>query len=231
MKKKTSYLGHRKRLRKRFNEAGLIGLSDYEQLELLLTYAVPRRDLKPIGKKLIKRLKSISGVLDAEMDELEKVDGVGSASSTLIRLVKEFCTKYLEEKMMGQNALATPESVVKFSRLKIGSLRNEALMLVLVNIKNEVIDFEITGEGSIDNVAIYPRKVVESALKKHASGIILVHNHPSGHSTPSESDIEITNDIINATKTLDIRVLDHIIVSKNGYYSFLKSGLIKGFSD
>lgn len=229
MKKLPSHFGHRQRLRKRFNEAGIKSLSDYEQLELLLTYAVPRKDMKPVCKRLINEFNKISGVLDAEIQELTEIEGVGEASSTLIKLVRELSTVYLEEKTTGVEALLDPKSVVDFARLKIGAAKNETFLVILVNTKNEVIDHEVLDKGTVDNVAIYPRKVVELAIRKHATGVILVHNHPSGHTEPSDVDKEVTKEIVLAARSLDIRVLDHIIVSKKNYFSFLKNGLLDDF--
>jgi DNA repair protein RadC len=228
MTEKPHYLQHRKRLRERFQKSGSEGMHDYELLELLLTYAVPRRDVKPVAKKLVDRFGGISGVLDAGQKDLEQVFGVGSISATLIRLVKELCTSYLSERMKKRDALSSPKLVADFARLKLSGLPHEAFMVVYLNVKNEILDHKVLIEGTVDSVAIYPRKIIEAALSNHATGLILVHNHPSGHPEPSEEDKKITRDIIEAARTLDIRVLDHIVVGKDGYFSFLENRLLTG---
>lgn len=201
-------------------------MHDYELLELLLTFSIPRRDVKPVAKKLISRFGGLSGVLDADQKKLEELNGVGDMSATLIRLVKELYSTYLAENMKKGDALSSPDAVLKFVRVRLSGMSNEAFMVVFMNVKNEVIDYTILHEGTVDNVAVYPRRIVESALSRHAAGIILVHNHPSGNPMPSKEDKALTRDIADAAITLDIRVLDHIIVGKDGYFSFMENDLL-----
>ena len=222
------YINHRKRLRERFRKTGADGMHDYELLELLLTFSIPRRDVKPVAKKLISEFGGLSGVLDADQKKLEELSGVGSMSAALIRLVKELYNTYLAENMKRGDVLSSPETVLKFVRVRLSGMTNEAFMVIYMNVKNEVIDYSILHEGTIDNVAVYPRRIIESALSRHASGVILVHNHPSGNPMPSREDKALTRDIADAAITLDIRVLDHIIVGKDGYFSFLENDLISG---
>ena len=220
------YINHRKRLRERFEKTGAEGMHDYELLELLLTFSIPRRDVKPVAKKLISSFGSLPGVLDADQKELEKLSGVGSMSASLIHLIKELYTTYLAENMKKQDALSSPQAVINFSRVKLSGLSNEAFMVIYLNVKNEVIDYALLQEGTLDNVAVYPRRIIETALSHHASGVILVHNHPSGNPMPSKEDKLLTKDIVDAALALDIRVLDHLIVGKQGYFSFMENGLL-----
>jgi len=220
------YINHRKRLRERFEKTGAEGMHDYELLELLLTFSIPRRDVKPVAKKLISTFGSLPGVLDADQKELEKLSGVGSMSASLIHLIKELYTTYLAENMKKQDALSSPQAVINFSRVKLSGLSNEAFMVIYLNVKNEVIDYALLQEGTLDNVAVYPRRIIETALSHHASGVILVHNHPSGNPMPSKEDKLLTKDIVDAALALDIRVLDHLIVGKQGYFSFMENGLL-----
>ncbi len=201
-------------------------MHDYELLELLLTFSIPRRDVKPVAKKLISTFGSLPGVLDADQKELEKLSGVGSMSASLIRLVKELYTTYLAVNLHKQDALSSPEAVINFSRVKLSGLSNEAFMVIYLNVKNEVIDYALLQEGTLDNVAVYPRRIIETALSHHASGVILVHNHPSGNPMPSKEDKLLTKDIVDASLALDIRVLDHLIVGSNGYFSFMENNLL-----
>jgi len=223
---KPHYVGHRERLRERFRRAGSKGLHDYELLELLLTYAIPRRDVKLLAKDLIKRFGSLSGVLDAGQKELEETTGLTATSVTLMSLVKELGGEYLTEKMQHKDLLSSPEVVVDFARMKLSGLPNEALMVIYLNVKNEVIDYETLHEGTLDRVAIYPRRVIEAALSHHAAGLFLVHNHPSGHLEPSGDDQRLTRALVEATRLVDIQVLDHIIVGRDGYFSFREENLL-----
>jgi len=221
-KTKPHYLGHRERLRKRFRQAGAEGMHDYELLELLLTYAIPRKEVKPIAKNLIERFGSFSGVFDARLKELEGVHEVGPASAILIQLVKEIFCLYIAEGMKGKDLLTSPEAAVDFARVKLAGLPHEAFMVIYLNVKNEVIDYETVHEGTVDRAVIYPRRIIESALAHHAVGLLLVHNHPSGHTEASSADKNITRAIAEAARTVDIKILDHIIVGKDGYLSFVE---------
>jgi DNA repair protein RadC len=220
---KPDYLGHRQRLRERFRKAGAEGFHDYELLELLLTYAIPRRDVKPIAKMLIKRFGSLSGVLDAAPREIEEVAEVKPISSTLICLVKETCGAYLAEKMREKEALSSPQAVLDFARAKLAGRPHESFMVIFLNTKNQVLHHRIVHEGTVNRAVIYPRRVIEEALAHHASGLILVHNHPSGQSDPSSEDRQLTRALIEATRALDIRILDHIIVGKDDHFSFAEA--------
>ena len=226
MTNKPGYLGHRERLRERFSKVGTEGLHDYEILELLLTYTISQKDVKPIAKDLIKRFGGLSGVLDASSKELEAVSGLGPISATLIRLVKELCGVYLAEGMKNRDLLSSPQVVVDFGRAKLAGLPHESFMVVYLNTKNEIIDHQIIHEGTVDRAVIYPRRIIEAALNHHAASLILIHNHPSGHPEPSEEDEKLTRSIIEAARTVDIRVVDHIVVGKDGYFSFVEGHLL-----
>ena len=228
MADKPHYIAHRKRLRERFQNAGADGLHDYELLELLLTYAIPRRDVKPIAKALIQRFGSLSGVLDASRSALEAVPGMGSISAMLIPLVKGLFEAYMAEKMAHRDLLTSPQAAVDFARVKLAGRPHEAFMALYLNAKNEVIEHEIVHEGTVDRAVIYPRRIIESALAHHAAGLILVHNHPSGHPDPSEEDKRLTRAVAEAARTMDIRVVDHVIVGRDGYVSFVEHDLLPG---
>ena len=227
MEREAHYLGHRERLRKRLLKAGAEGLHDYEILELLLTYALPRKDVKLIAKELITQFGSFSAVLDAGVEELQKVPGLGPTSACLLPLVKEASNAYLAEKMEQKDLLSSPRAAIDFAQAKLAGRTNEAFMVIYLNTRNEATDYEILHEGTLDSSIVYPRRIVEGALNHHASGLLLVHNHPSGHPDPSLEDKEITQAILKAAQTVDIRVLDHIIVGKGGYFSFVENHLLE----
>jgi len=226
MEFKPDYVDHRKRLRQRFLKAGAEAFHEYESLELLLMYAIPRLDVKPVAKALMKRFGSLNGVLDATQDELEAIRGVGPQSAILIRLVKELFAAYLGERMAGKDVLSSPGAVVDFARVKLAGLPHEAFMVIYLNVKNRVIDYEVLQQGTVDKAIIYPREIIKAALTHKAAGVILSHNHPSGDPEPSKEDKHLTRSVIEAARTVDLRVIDHLIVGKNGYFSFQESRIL-----
>jgi DNA repair protein RadC len=151
---------------------------------------------------------------------------MGPVSATLIRAVKETLGAYMAERIRKRDALSSPAAVVEFARVKLGGLPHEAFMVVYLNIKNEVIEHEILHEGTLDRAIVYPRKVVESALIHHAASLILIHNHPSGHPEPSQDDKRLTLSIVEAARTLEIRIVDHIIVGRESHFSFIENNLL-----
>lgn len=218
--------GHRSRLRERFRKTYAQGLNDYEILELLLTYAIPRSDVKPIAKRLLQRFGGLPDVLDASAAELETVPGMGPASAVLLRLVKETGAVYLARQMEKRNLLTSPERVVRFASMKLAGLPHEAFMAIFLNVQNELIDHAIVNEGTVDQVAVYPRRIIEAALSRHAAGLIIVHNHPSGYVEPSDEDKRLTIAIKEAARLLDIHLIDHVIVGAQGHFSFVDRGLL-----
>ena len=218
--------GHRHRLRERFAKTYTQGMHSYEVLELLLTYAIPRRDVKPIAKALLQRFGNLNGVLDASLDELRQMDAMGTQSALLIKLVKEVNALYLAGRMEKTDVLTSPQRVVDFARAKLAGLPHEAFMVLFLSTQNQVIGHEIVNEGTVDQVAVYPRRIIERALAHHAAALILVHNHPSGFTDPSEEDKMLTRTLRSAAATLDVRILDHLVVGKGGYFSFLERGLL-----
>lgn len=218
-KNETSSAGHRGRLREKFISAGLTGFHDYEAVELLLSYAIPRRDVKPLAKKLVAKFGGIRGIIDAGADELLATQGVGPHSAVLIGLVKELATAYLKEGVTRGKAVSSPADVVDFLALSLSGERIEKFMALFLNSKNEVIAIETLHEGTLDQTSVYPRKVLEEAFKHNARSVIFVHNHPSGDATPSSSDLKLTTQLENAAKTVDLLVHDHIVIGKEKHYS------------
>jgi DNA repair protein RadC len=222
----TDNHGHRERLRQRFCQVGIDGLHDYEMLELLLSFVIPQRDLKPLAKALIRKFKTFGGVLSASMDELQVVNGIGERSAILFKLVHDLAGVYLAEKIFDHDVLSSPGAVRDFCRMKMGGRKREAFMVIFLNPKNHVITYQVLQEGTIDHATIYPREIVTAALRHLATGIIMVHNHPSGECTPSQADLKITESIVNAAAAIEVKVLDHLIVSRENYLSFSEKSLI-----
>jgi len=220
------YHGHRQRLRARFLAGGLESFRDYEILELLLTFAIPFSDVKPLAKRLLADFGSFSAVMDASSEELVKVAGLGEYSATLLRLVKACAEYYLKEQAIKRRSIPSLPVLVDYCRTSLGGLKDEQFRVIFLNSQNEIIAEETIQEGTVDQTVVYPRKVLEGALKHKATGLILVHNHPSGKLTPSTADRELTRAIIQAAQPLSIVVHDHLIIAKQGYYSMAEHHLI-----
>jgi len=217
--------GHRARLRKKFLSGGLAALHDYEALEMLLTFVIPRRDVKPIAKALLLQFKELHAVFDASPKELQQVKGIGENTAVLFVFLRELCNGYLESKAFGTDFVHSPNSVIDYARMKVGGEQNEFFMVLYLNTKNHVIDYDCQ-EGTINRAAVYPRNILRRSLDLHAAAIILVHNHPSGLCDPSPADRRLTDSIKKVVETVEIKLLDHIIVSKAGYSSFAELKLL-----
>ncbi len=217
--------GHRRRLRERFLRAGLEGLQDYEALELLLTYAIPRCDVKPVAKQLLERFGTIEKVLDAPPGDLLECAGLGPAAVTLVVLLKQLCSKYLEQKARDVDVLDSTSRVVDFLRMKLGGGRKETCMVLFLNSQNHLIAYE-TYPGTVDRASIYAREVAEKALLCRACGVILAHNHPSGVCEPSPADLQLTRKLKAALELLTIELYDHIIVTPSAFRSLRAYGLV-----
>jgi DNA repair protein RadC len=218
--------GHRERLRHRFLEHGLDNFQDYEALELLLLYVARQKDMKPVAKQLIERFGSFRAVLDAPIEELTTVEGVAEAAITLIQFVKQAAARYLEQRSYLNLTPQDLTELINACRLKMGALPHEQFRLVSLNASFAVVGEDVIAEGSIDQATIYPRKVIEIALKHRATTLIFIHNHPGGDVRPSELDKTITRSLVLAARTVGIMVYDHIIVSQVEYFSFRDQSLL-----
>ncbi|MCK4328714.1 DNA repair protein RadC [candidate division WOR-3 bacterium] len=218
--------GHRKRLRDKFIMSGLLGLHDYEIVELLLTLGTPRKDCKQEAKILIKKFKTLRGVIEGEPDELRRVCGIGPKNIFGIRLIKEVTERYLKDKILKNDVYKNPQDVFDYLYVSMRGIKKEVFKILFLDIKNRLLDIDNLFNGTVDSSAVYPREIVKTALKKNASSVILVHNHPSGDPTPSPEDKTITQDVVNALNPVDIRVLDHIIIGDNKYFSFASEKLL-----
>lgn len=221
-----SGLGHRKRLREKFMESGLLGLHDYEIVELLLTLGTPRKDCKQQAKALMKKFKTLRGVIDADKEELCEIKGVGPKNIFGIRFIREISEKYLEDRIIKQEIYRTPQDVFNYLYVSMRGLKKEVFKTLFLDVKNRLIATEKMFTGTVSSSVVYPREIVKRAIKKDASSVILVHNHPSGDPTPSPEDKRITVDVVDALEAVDIKVLDHIIIGDNKYFSFASEKLL-----
>jgi DNA repair protein RadC len=218
--------GHRRRLNEKFLNSGIETLHEYEALELLLSYVIRRQDVKRRAKALLEKFASIKGVLDAETDDLKQIEGIGDRSALLFRLVKDMAALYLKQKAKEKKQVTCTTELLDFCRTVMGGKKDEEFCVIYLDVQNQIIEFETVQKGVVNQAVVYPRQVLESALKKKASAIILAHNHPSGHVRPSDADIRLTKTIQETAKVLDILVHDHIIIGENRFFSFREEGLM-----
>jgi DNA repair protein RadC len=220
------YHGHRDRLRTRFLETGGEGLPDYELLELVLFRAIPRRDVKPIAKELLKRFGTFAEVLAAPPGRLLEVDGVGNSVVTDLKILEASARRVAKGAVAKRRVLSSWTAVLDYCRTAMAFKDKEQFRLLFLDKRNALIADEVQQSGTIDHTPVCPREVVKRALELSASALILVHNHPSGDPTPSSADIRMTREIIEVAKPLGIAVHDHIIVGRDGHNSMKSMGLI-----
>ena len=223
------YKGHRKRLREKFLKSGLEGFHDYEIVELLLTLGSPRKDCKPQAKEAIKRFKTLRGVLAASPEELQQIDGIGSHSAFGIKLMQEVAREFLKEKIIEKPFYKSAQEIFDYLYHSMRDLKKEVFKVIYLNSQNQIIETVDLFEGTVNSSSISPREVIEGALKHNAVSLIFVHNHPSGNPEPSASDKELTRELVYAGKIMRIKVLDHIIIGENRYFSFAGDGLVEEY--
>jgi DNA repair protein RadC len=220
------YHGHRQRLRDKFNAHGEAPLADYELLELLLFRSIPRRDTKPIAKKLIDHFGSLAEVLGAGKALLCEIDGIGEATATDLKIIAASAQRMLKGQLRGRQVLSSWSDLIDYCRAAMAFETREQFRILFLDKKNALIADEVQQTGTVDHTPVYPREIVKRALELSSSAIILVHNHPSGDPTPSRADISMTKTIIDTAEPLGISVHDHIIVGKDGHASLKGMQLI-----
>jgi len=221
--KKIGPAGHRRRLKERFFNAGRKALADYELIELLLTYAIPRVDTKPTAKALLKKFKTIFNVLQQPYDRLMDIKGIGPEAATYIRLIQACLTRATETVVEHRKTVTKPEDIFAFIRMHLGPSTIECLHALYLDDARHVVHHQEVATGTVDRLPLYPREVLKPALIHNATGVILVHNHPDGKPVPSENDLELTKKIEDISAMFDIKLLDHLIVTKLQAYS-IKTG-------
>jgi DNA repair protein RadC len=213
------YLGHRQRLRDRFLEAGPAALADYELLELVLFRAIPRRDVKPLAKDLLKTFGSFAEVVSAPPARLREIGGLSEATIAELKIVQAAAQRLARGEIKRREVLASWSAVLDYCRGAMAFAEREQFRILFLDKRNQLIADEVQQQGTVDHTPVYPREVVKRALELSATAIILVHNHPSGDPTPSRADVQMTQDVIEAAKPFGIAVHDHIIVGKDGHAS------------
>jgi len=219
--------GHRKRLKERFKGSGLRGFHDYEALELLLTYAIPRRDVKPLAKELIRKFKGFKGVFEARSAELAEVPGVGESAAALMALPRVVARAYLGEQSSSRSTVKCPDDAVEMIEALPPGEGGEDFLALYLNTKNEVLGIERLHEGSLMGSALSPRKVIEKAFKHNARSVIFVHRVGDEFAFPSRFDKKLVGELEDAATAIDIIVHDHILVARESHLSARENGLLK----
>ncbi len=222
--------GHRKRLRERFEQSGLAGFLDYEIVELLLTLGTPRRDCKPQAKEAINIFKTLRGVLEAPPEELRKIKGITAHNIFVIQFMQEIAREFLKKRVLGKTYCRSSREVFDYLYHSMRDLKKEVFKVMFFDSQNCVVEIEDLFEGTLNASAIYPREIIQSAVKHSAAALLFIHNHPAGNPQPSDNDKQITQDLVFAGNIMQVRVLDHIIIGENRYFSFADAGLIEEYN-
>ena len=216
--------GHRERMKKRFLAEGLDSFTQIQALELLLFYCIPQKDTNPLAHALLGRFGSLSQVLEAPVEELRKVPGVGDHTATFLHLITEAGRFYLVNRSSQEKILPTLESCAEFMLPFFFGRKVETVFLLCLDAKCKVLCCREIGEGSINAAGISVRRVVETALNAGATTVVLAHNHPSGLALPSTEDIQTTRRVAIALSAVEIQLADHIVVADGDYVSLVQSG-------
>lgn len=215
--------GHRARVKKRFLEEGLDSFSDIQALELLLYYVIPRVDTNPIAHDLLEHFGSLSQVLEAEVEELQKVKGVGENAAAFLTLIPQMGRFYLVDRTKQASILPTLDSCAQYLLPRFFGRKTETVFLLCLDAKCKLLCCKEVGQGGANSTGISIRKIVETAIGVNASTVVLAHNHPSGLAVPSPEDIQTTRQIAQALRAVEITLADHIIVADDDYVSIAMS--------
>lgn len=225
-KKENPASGHRQRLKNRYMESGFSSFSDHEVLELIFFYAIPRRDTKPMAKQLLADFGSLQAVFEASPEDLMRIGKVSENVAILFSLMLKTYEVYLAQEDT-KIVFKSPDVVSRYLKKFFVNEKRECFYLVCLDQNKKLINTLMVSEGSTNEIQIYIRNIFEVVIKTNATNVILVHNHPSGECVPSKSDIMTTNEIIKSLELVSVKVVDHIIMTKDDYYSFAKNKIIK----
>jgi len=220
------HVGHRQRLRERFLTSGADSLPDYELLELLLFSALPRKDTKPIAKKLIATFGSFAEVISAPPEELRAIDDIKDVAIVSLKAVQAAAQRLLRAQVKNRPVISSWNALLDYCTARMAYDPTEQFRLLFLDRKNRLIADEAQQKGTVDHTPVYPREVIKRALELNASAIIMVHNHPSGDPTPSRADIDMTRKVKEAATAVGLTLHDHVIVSRGGAKSFKSDGLL-----
>lgn len=217
---------HRARLRERFTQGGAAAMPDYELLELVLFRSIPRRDVKPLAHALLDKFQDFNSVITAPVQRLEEVKGVGATVITDLKILEAAAHRMARARVMQRQVISGWDAVLDYCHTTMAHRETEQFRVLFLDRKNVLIADEEQARGTVDHVPVYPREVAKRALELNASALILVHNHPSGDPTPSDSDIDMTDRINTALMALGVVLHDHLIIGKSRELSFRTEGFL-----
>ncbi len=223
---KNPHKGHRQRVKARAIKEGIDSFEDHQVLELLLFYCIPMKDTNELAHALIGHYGSLSGVFDADPRDLCAQAGVSENTAVLLSLMPALARRYQQGKFKQKTVLASTSTAGEYALALFTGRLNEAFYVICLDSQNQVNQATLLHEGTINEAPVYPRLIVETALRHQAASIILAHNHPGGSRQPSPADVEVTQKIKAATEAIAIAVVDHIIVAGDGYFSFAENRLL-----
>jgi DNA repair protein RadC len=218
--------GHRARLRQRLIDGGPDALLDHELIEYLLALAIPRRDTKPLARKLIRDFRGFGALLTADAGAIARVGGLSEGAVAALKIVQAAALRLLKEQVQDKPVLGSWQALLDYLRADMAHEAIERVRVLFLNSKNMLIRDEPMWEGSVDESAVYIREIMRRALDCHATAIIIVHNHPSGDPSPSQQDIRLTRDLADAGRHLGITLHDHVIIGAHGHSSLRAMGVI-----
>lgn len=216
----------RETLRARFRSGGAEAMPDTEILELALSSALPDRDVKPLSRSLLNRFGDFNRVLSARPEQLQDVNGVDDSVITELKLIEAAAHRLARSRVINTHAISSWDALIDYCHTTMAHQDIEQFRVLYLDRKNVLIADEPQAEGTVDHVPVYPREVAKRALVLNASALILVHNHPSGDPTPSQSDIDMTSQIDAACQALGLTLHDHLIIGKSREVSFRAEGLL-----
>ena len=220
------YLEHRQRLRARFLDGGADALPDYELMELLLFGAIPRQDVKPLAKELLRHFGSFAEALGAPRERLLEVKGVGEVVVAQLKLIEAAALRLSKTRLLNRPALSSWNALLDYCAAAMARSPHEEFRVLFLDRKNNLVADEVQSVGTVDHAPVYPREIVKRALELDASALILVHNHPSGDPAPSRADIDMTQEIVRAAGALRLTVHDHLVSGRGGTASLTALGLM-----
>ncbi len=229
MSKQGIHKGHRERVRQRYLEEGLDGFKEHEIIELLLFYCIPMKDTNALAHRLINEFGSLHGLLEADPRDIQRRCKVSMNTAILLSLMAPLSRRYLKDRWGNRPRLNTSSKAGNYAVSLFAGRVYECFFVISLDSQNNVNHSSLVHEGTINEAPVYPRIIVETALRHKANSIILAHNHPGGSLTASRADIDVTRKICQAMKTISIDVVDHIIVAGNNYMSFAEQGIMDTF--
>jgi DNA repair protein RadC len=218
--------GHRQRLRDKFLAQGIEAFTDSEIIELLLTFGTPRADCKEAARAALAQFKTLPAVLDAAPVQLQQIKGIGLKNTFALHFIQGVARRYLRQRIVGKQYVHSSREVADYLIHAMRGLQHEVLTVVFLDAAHGIIDSVVAAEGTVTVNTVYPRELVKAALARNASALIIAHNHPGGTPNPSDDDRRATAAVRNALEAIEVSLLDHIIITASGYFSWRENGLL-----